>query len=191
MRALLPFLPALLVCLSSCDSTSPTHASTATGAVEASSIYDLTETSLDGQPVRLNRLKGKVTLFVNVASQCGYTPQYEGLQTLFDEMGGSTFTVVGIPSNDFGDQEPGSAAEIAQFCKQNYGVKFQMLAKTGTSEGESVLFDRLAAMTGKRPSWNFGKYLVSKDGTQAQFFETRVRPDGAEMRQAIDKMRGL
>jgi glutathione peroxidase len=153
------------------------------------SVYSLTATSLAGDPVELASYQGKLTLFVNVASECGYTPQYTGLQALYEELGGEDFAIVGIPSNDFGAQEPGSAQEIEAFCQENYGVTFAMLEKVGTKEGDSPLFDRLAELSGERPGWNFCKYLVSRDGTEARFFKSGVTPEGPELRAAIDAMR--
>jgi len=169
--------------------SSPTAAPAATEA--ASGIYALDATALGGEAMPLAALQGKVTVFVNVASKCGYTGQYAGLQKLQEELGGDDFTVVGIPSNDFGRQEPGSAAEIQAFCQENYGVTFPMLAKTGTKEGDSPIFDGLAGMTGERPGWNFCKFVVSKDGSQAQFFKSSVAPDSAELRGAIAEYRAL
>ncbi len=157
--------------------------------IPTDSVYALEATTLAGEAVRLDRYAGKVVLFVNVASKCGYTRQYEGLQALHEELGGEDFAIVGIPSNDFGGQEPGSAAEIAAFCTENYGVTFDMLAKVGTKEGDSPIFDALAGMTGERPGWNFCKYVVSPDGTDARFFSSGATPTGDEIRGAITAMR--
>lgn len=153
------------------------------------SIHALTAETLDGESIGLDRYAGKVVVFVNVASKCGYTRQYEDLQALHAELGGDGFAVVGIPSNDFGGQEPGTADEIRAFCTDNYGVTFDMLAKTGTKEGDSPIFDSLARMTGERPTWNFCKYVVSPDGTSAKFFASSAKPGGDELRGAIDAMR--
>ena len=161
-----------------------------TQPVADDSVYALSATTLAGDAVDLERYQGKVVVFVNVASKCGYTPQYKDLQALHDELGGQDFAIVGVPSNDFGRQEPGTAEEIQEFCSSNYGVTFDMLAKTGTKEGDSPLFDRLAAMTGERPSWNFCKYVVSPDGTTAKFFASSAKPLGDEMRGAISELRG-
>ena len=212
----LPILAALAACGSTTDAASGTQesapASTEVGAADATSpeaapadaeattaaapsapagLYALDATALGGEAMPLAALQGKVTVFVNVASKCGYTGQYAGLQKLQEELGGDDFTIVGIPSNDFGRQEPGSAAEIQAFCQENYGVTFPMLAKTGTKEGDSPIFDGLAGMTGERPGWNFCKFVVSKDGSQARFFRSNVGPDSQELRGAIAEYRAL
>ncbi len=202
----LPILAALAACGSTTDAASghqdgaPVSTDTASAdaaavptaaPTAATGLYALDATALGGEAMPLAALQGKVTVFVNVASKCGYTGQYAGLQKLQEELGGDDFTVVGIPSNDFGRQEPGSAAEIQAFCQENYGVTFPMLAKTGTKEGDSPIFDGLAGMTGERPGWNFCKFVVSKDGSQARFFKSSVGPDSQELRGAIAEYRAL
>jgi glutathione peroxidase len=151
------------------------------------SLYDIPVKALDGTPGSLAQYKGTVTLVVNVASQCGYTPQYAGLQKLYDEMKGRGVEVLGFPSNDFGGQEPGSPDEIATFCKKNYGVTFPMFSKLVTKAGpeQSEVYGVLGK-TGSLPTWNFAKYLVAKDGTVVQFFASKVAPDAPELRQAIE-----
>ena len=139
----------------------------------AGSLYDLKMARLSGEPADLSAYKGKVTLVVNVASQCGFTPQYAGL---------------GFPSNDFGGQEPGTADEIGQFCQKNYGVTFPMFAKVVTKAGpdQSPVYAFLGE-SGSLPQWNFSKYVVDKDGKVAAFFPSRVAPDAPELRAAIEK----
>ena len=160
---------------------------TAGGPVSADSFYALKTTTLAGQPADLSQYAGKVALVVNVASQCGLTPQYAGLQKLYDELKDKGFVVLGFPSNDFGGQEPGSPDEIATFCKKNYGVSFPMFSKLVTKAGpeQSPIYGVLGK-TGSLPTWNFAKYLVAKDGTVLQFFNSKVAPDAPELRQAID-----
>ena len=150
------------------------------------SFYDLSTTTLDGKPAPLSSYKGKVTLVVNTASQCGYTPQYAGLQKLHDQMKDKGFSVLGFPSNDFGGQEPGSAQEIATFCQRNYGVSFPMFSKVVTKAGpaQSPLYGFLGA-SGQLPGWNFSKYLVGKDGKVKAFFPSNVTPEDAALRKAI------
>jgi glutathione peroxidase len=158
------------------------------GPVSADSFYALETTTLQGQPAELSQYAGKVALVVNVASQCGFTPQYAGLQKLYDELKGRGLVVLGFPSNDFGGQEPGSAEEIAGFCKKNYGVTFPMFSKLVTKAGpeQSAIYSYLG-QGGSLPSWNFGKYLVGKDGHVIQYFPSKVAPDAPELRAAIEK----
>jgi len=153
------------------------------------SLYDLKLTALDGTPADLAAYRGKVTLVVNVASQCGYTPQYAGLEKLHRELGPKGFAVLGFPSNDFGGQEPGSAEEIATFCKRTYDVSFPMFAKVVTKRGagQSPVYAFLGE-SGSLPQWNFSKYVVDKDGKVEAFFPSRVAPDAPELRAAIEKM---
>ncbi len=151
------------------------------------SFFDLKSHSLDGKPVDLSQFKGKVLLVVNTASQCGFTPQYDGLEKLHAELSGKGFAVVGFPSNDFGAQEPGSAAEIQQFCSTKFGVKFPLMQKvTVKGEGTSPVYAFLAKDHGA-PKWNFHKYLVGKDGAVLQAFKSGVAPESPELRQAIEQ----
>jgi len=151
------------------------------------SLYSLKTTTLQGQPADLSQYKGKVTLVVNVASQCGFTPQYAGLEKLHEELQGRGFSVLGFPSNDFGGQEPGSPDEIATFCKKNYGVTFPMFGKVVTKAGpdQSPIYG-LLGKGGQLPSWNFGKYVIGKDGKVVSFFPSKVAPDAKELREAIE-----
>ncbi len=151
------------------------------------SLYALKTTTLDGKPADLGQYKGKVTLVVNVASHCGFTPQYKGLEALHEQYSSRGFSVLGFPSNDFGGQEPGTADEIQTFCRKNYGVSFPMFAKLVTKAGpdQSPIYQRLGA-SGKLPSWNFAKYLVGKDGRVITFFPSDVTPESPELRAAID-----
>ena len=154
----------------------------------ADSFYAMKTTTLQGQAADLSQYAGKVALVVNVASQCGFTPQYAGLQKLYDELKDRGFVVLGFPSNDFGGQEPGSPDEIASFCKKNYGVTFPMFSKLVTKAGpdQSPLYTYLG-QSGSLPSWNFGKYLLDKDGRVIEFFPSNVTPDSPELRAAIEK----
>jgi glutathione peroxidase len=151
------------------------------------SLYALEVTTLQGARAALAQYAGKVTLVVNVASQCGYTPQYAGLQKLHDELQGRGFSVLGFPSNDFGGQEPGSAEEIQSFCKKNYGVSFPMFSKAVTKAGadQSPVYAFLGK-SGQLPAWNFGKYVVGKDGKVVAYFPSKVTPESRELREAIE-----
>jgi glutathione peroxidase len=157
-------------------------------AQQTSSFYDLETETLQGKPADLGAYRGKVTLVVNTASECGYTPQYEGLEQLHRELSPKGFSVLGFPSNDFGGQEPGSAQQIAEFCRKNYGVTFPMFAKLSTrpGAGQSPIYTFLGA-SGNLPAWNFSKYVVGKDGKVVAFFPSAVTPESPELRAAIAK----
>jgi glutathione peroxidase len=151
-----------------------------------SSFYDLKTQTLLGKPADLAEFRGKVTLVVNVASFCGYTPQYTGLEALHRDLKDKGFAVLGFPSNDFGEQEPGTAEEIATFCKRTYDVTFPMFSKVVTKPGasQSPIYTFLGA-TGHLPQWNFAKYVVGKDGKVRAFFPSDVTPDDPKLRKAI------
>lgn len=146
------------------------------GTSAKGSLYDFTVNGIDGSPVDLARFKGKNLLIVNTASKCGYTPQYETLQKLH-ELYGDKVVVLGFPANNFLWQEPGSNTEIAGFCKRNYGVTFQMFEKISVKgKDQHPLYRWLTAMSGKKPSWNFCKYLVNKKGEVTGFYGPKVSP---------------
>ena len=151
------------------------------------SFHDLTTTSLQGEPMDLARFRGTVVLAVNVASECGLTPQYKALQALHSELASRGFTVVGFPSNDFGGQEPGSPEQIQSFCERNYGVTFPLGAKLETrGPGQSPIYAFLTR-GGQAPTWNFGKYLIGRDGKVIRFFASDVTPDAKPLRDAIEQ----
>ena len=152
------------------------------------SFYRLATKTLEGQPADLKTYAGKVALVVNVASQCGYTPQYAGLERLYGDLKGKGFVVLGFPSNDFGGQEPGTAVEIRQFCSVNYDVTFPLFEKvvTQAGAGQSPLYANLQKQSGELPSWNFAKYLVGKDGKVVRFYKSGVKPDDAGLRKDIE-----
>jgi glutathione peroxidase len=161
----------------------------ATGVVlAAESFYDLKTKTLLGKDGNLAQYKGTVSLVVNVASKCGFTPQYEGLEKLQREMKGKPFNVLGFPSNDFGQQEPGSPQEIAQFCKLTYDVTFPMFEKVVTKPeaGQSPIYSFLGK-SGHLPQWNFSKYVVDKQGRVTAFFPSEVTPEDPKLRAAIAK----
>lgn len=150
----------------------------------SSSIYDFKINSLEGEEIDFSRYKGKNLLIVNVASKCGFTPQYADLQKLHDEFGDKVI-VLGFPANNFGSQEPGSHEEIAEFCERNYGVKFQMFEKVSVKgDDQHPLYQWLKEKTGQEPSWNFCKYLVKPDGT-VKFFPSKVKPLDQEILNAL------
>jgi glutathione peroxidase len=158
------------------------------GPVSADSFYSLKTTTLSGQPADLGQYNGKVAVVVNVASQCGFTPQYAGLEKLYEDMKDEGVVVLGFPSNDFGSQEPGTAEEIGAFCKKNYGVTFPMFGKLVTKAGpdQSPIYSFLG-QGGQLPAWNFSKYVVGKDGKVIAFFPSKVTPESKELHDAIDQ----
>jgi glutathione peroxidase len=164
----------------------PPAARPSSGAA-VTSFYDLKTNTLDGKPADLGMYKGKVSLVVNVASKCGYTPQYEGLEKLQKDRGGKDFNVLGFPSNDFGGQEPGTAEEIVTFCRLTYGVTFPMFEKVVTKAGptQSPVYGFLGT-SGNLPAWNFSKYVVGRDGKIVAFFPSKVTPQSPELIAAID-----
>ena len=152
-------------------------------------LYALKSKTLEGKDIDLSEFKGKVTIVVNVASRCGMTPQYKGLEKLYGDLKDKGFVILGFPCNDFGGQEPGSADEIRSFCSKNYGVTFPMFTKVQTKAGagQSEIYEFLGTRTGKLPGWNFGKYLVGRDGQPIAFFDSRTSPDDKAFREAIEK----
>lgn len=134
---------------------------------------------------------GKVVLIVNTASKCGNTPQYEGLEKLYQEFGQEGLVVLGFPSNDFLGQEPGTEEEIQDFCRLTYGVKFPMFEKVSVKEGSAhPLFDRLAAASGTYPTWNFHKFLIGRDGNLVAQFTPRTEPYDSELLAAVRQALG-
>jgi len=151
-------------------------------------LYTLEARTLEGQAAPLAQYRGRVTLLVNVASECGFTPQYAGLQQLYERYEPRGLTVLGFPSNDFGRQEPGSAEEIRAFCSSKYRVKFPMFEKVQTKAGagQSPVYALLGQGAGSLPKWNFGKYLVGRSGKVIKFFPSDVAPESAELAAAIE-----
>jgi glutathione peroxidase len=152
-----------------------------TAAADCPALLSHQVDNIVGQKEDLCRYAGKVVLVVNTASYCGYTPQYKGLQSLNERYKARGLAILGFPSNDFGNQEPGSNQEIAEFCDRTYAVKFPMFAKTPVKvAGHSALYDDLAKATGERPKWNFHKYLIARDGRTVASFPSKVDPESPE-----------
>jgi glutathione peroxidase len=150
----------------------------------ANSVYDFKMNSIDGKEINFSQYKGKSLLIVNVASKCGYTPQYGDLEKLH-ELYGDKVVVLGFPANNFGSQEPGSNTEIAEFCQKNYGVKFQMFEKISVKGSDQhPLYQFLKEKSGQEPSWNFCKYLVKPDGS-VTFFSSKVKPLDSQIVDAL------
>lgn len=142
----------------------------------AESIYDFRINALDGTPVDFARYRGQKLLIVNTASKCGHTPQYKTLQQLHEQYG-DRVTILGFPANNFLWQEPGNNEDIAAFCEKNYGVTFQMFEKISVrGRKQHPLYQWLSAKTGKKPSWNFCKYLLDQNGEAVAFYGSDVSP---------------
>ncbi|MEX0724563.1 MAG: glutathione peroxidase [Gracilimonas sp.] len=156
------------------------------------SIYNFNLTDIDGNQVSLEQYKGKVIMIVNVASKCGFTPQYEGLQNIYETYKDDGFVILGFPANNFKGQEPGSDEEIKQFCQLEYGVEFPMFSKVSVSgEDQSELFTYLTSQPTPdfdgEIKWNFEKFLVGKDGSLKRRFRSGVKPESEEIAEAISK----
>lgn len=146
-------------------------------------------TSIEGKPLPLTAFKGKAVLVVNTASACGLTPQYKGLEALWRAYKDKGLVVLGVPSNDFGAQEPGSEKEIQTFCETRFGVDFPLTSKEHViGAGAHPLYKWIAGELGEAatPKWNFHKYLIGKDGAIAGTFGSRVEPESGELKQAIE-----
>lgn len=155
-------------------------------ATKPDALYKFKLKTIDGQEITLEKFKGKKLLLVNVASECGYTPQYKGLQELYDKYK-DKLMVIGFPANNFGGQEPGTAAEIKGFCQKNYGVTFQMMDKISV-KGDDMhpLYKWLSnkeenGVTGDAPKWNFCKYLIDEKGNIIKYFSSKVDPMSEEI----------
>lgn len=188
-------LTAAAVCLTLCVGVASVSSSVAAQPPVPSEdpfyVLDYEMMRIDGTPERLDKYRGKVILIVNTASRCGLTPQYEGLQELYDDKKDEGFVVLGFPANDFGRQEPGTNDQIEEFCRENYGVTFPMYEKIHV-KGDEVhpLYERiieLPAPIGGEPKWNFTKFLVGRDGRVIARFEPRTKPDDKAFVSAIDE----
>ncbi len=158
-------------------------------AAACTGLLDATLPSLGDAPTSLCQYQGKVVLAVNTASRCGFTPQYEGLEKLHQRYRDRGLVVLGFPANDFGAQEPGSNKDIAKFCEVNYGVSFPMFGKSSVvGAGANPFFAALAAKTGRKPQWNFHKYLIGRDGREVLSFDSRVAPDDPKLIAAVERM---
>ncbi len=173
--------------------TSGSYAPTALASSGPSSFYGFKVNSISGTPVDLGQYKGKVLLVVNTASKCGYTPQYEGLQTIYQRYHDKGFEILAFPSNDFGSQEPGTAPEIKKFCETRYKVSFPLFEKNSVSGSmKQPLYDWLVHHEPRSQygtsevGWNFEKFLVSKDGKVVARFRSSVTPESPEVIKAIE-----
>lgn len=159
----------------------------------ASSIYDFTLPSIDGKPLPLSTFKGKVVLVVNVASRCGYTPQYSALESTYEKFKDQGFVIVGFPANNFGSQEPGTNQEIKTFCQTKYSVTFPMYGKVSVKGADQTPLYQYLTTTANPAlagdiKWNFTKFLVDRNGNVVKRFEPDVKPDSPEVVEAIQEL---
>jgi glutathione peroxidase len=165
-------------------------------AANAASIYSFTMKSIDGQPVSLKAYKGKVVLLVNVASKCGFTPQYAGLEALYEKYKGRGLVIIGVPANNFAQQEPGTNEEIKSFCSRKYNVTFPMMSKVSVlGDDETPLYRSLTDKSadpkfGGDIKWNFTKFLFGRNGNLVARFEPPVKPDSTEVQSAVESALG-
>ena len=165
----------------------------ATSLSAGSGLYSFTLNSIDGKPAPLSDYKGKVVLLVNVASQCGYTPQYSALEAIYEKYKDRGFVILGFPANNFGAQEPGTNEEIKTFCTRKYNVSFPMMSKVSVKgDDKTPLYQYLTTTpkTGGEIQWNFTKFLVDRDGNIVARFEPAITPDSPEVTAAIEKALG-
>jgi len=164
-----------------------------TASMKTKSVLDFKMKDIDGKDIKLNKYKGKVLLIVNTASKCGYTPQYEGLQAIYEKYNKQGFYVLGFPANNFGEQEPGTETEIKEFCESKYKVTFPMFAKISVKgDDQNPLYKFLTAKE-TNPSfageieWNFNKFLVDKNGKIVARFKSKDKPESEAVTSAIEK----
>jgi glutathione peroxidase len=170
----------------------PTEVTTSEEKPVSKYVLDYEMKTLDGKPVKLESYKGKVILMVNVASKCGLTPQYKGLEALYKQYKDDGLVIIGFPANNFGNQEPGSDKEIAEFCSLNYGVTFPMMSKVSV-KGKDVhpLYKQLAAQpepVGGAPQWNFDKFLVNHEGEVVIRHSPRITPEDKNLIADIERL---
>jgi glutathione peroxidase len=157
----------------------------------ASSVYEFTMNSIDGKPVSLASYKGKVLMVVNVASRCGYTPQYAALEAVYEKYRDRGLVIAGFPANNFGGQEPGTNEEIRLFCSAKYNVKFPMFAKISVAgDDQAPLYRYLTAARGGEIEWNFTKFVIDREGKIARRFPSEVTPDSPEVSAVIESALG-
>ena len=194
IRVIAPLVAVLAFGCGAADATPKSATTPAAGAAVTAAPQTLALTALNGQALDNQLLAGKVVLFVNVASNCGFTGQYKGLQKLYTDYSAKGLVIVGVPCNQFGAQEPGKPEEIASFCQMNYGVTFPLLEKQEVNgAGRSALYSALVnspAGGGKDIGWNFEKFLVGRDGKVVGRYSSRVSPDSDELKQAIEAALG-
>ena len=193
MRTLLtlPLTVTLLLPLAGCGFGGPpqwVESEGGSATASAPSLYALETRTLEGETASLADYEGQVALVVNVASRCGFTDQYAAMQALYEELSPRGFTVLGFPSNDFFNQEPGSAAEIREFCTANFSVTFPLFEKRAVSGADKDEVFQLLSRDLEEPTWNFTKYLVDRQGRVVARFSPKTSPDDPELRAAIEEL---
>ncbi|HBY58398.1 MAG TPA: glutathione peroxidase [Solibacterales bacterium] len=158
----------------------------AASAFAADTVHEFSLPSIDGKPSPLSAYKGKVMLIVNVASRCGFTPQYTGLEALYNKYKGKGLVVVGFPANNFGSQEPGTNEEIKDFCTRKYNVTFPMYSKISVTGSDQAPLYAFLTKAGGGVNWNFTKFLVGKDGKVIKKFDSGVAPESPELTSAVE-----
>jgi glutathione peroxidase len=177
----------LLVGIIACNSAANPTQVNEKKTMNEKSVLDFTVKGIDGQEMKLDAYKGKVLLIVNVASRCGYTPQYDGLQAIYKKYQEKGFEVLGFPANNFGGQEPGTNEEIKTFCQTKFDVSFPLFAKISVKGADiHPLYQHLTNKAGD-VTWNFNKFLIGKNGEIIQHFESSDSPDGEVVISAIEK----
>ena len=159
-----------------------------TSMANADTAHEFSFTSIEGDPLAMSSYAGKAVLVVNTASRCGYTPQYSGLQSLWEAYENKGLVVLGVPSNDFGAQEPGTEAQIKDFCEAEFGVSFPMTEKYEVKGDGAHPFYQWAASLEGAPRWNFHKYLIAPDGKMVESFPSADDPMGSKIRAAVDQL---
>jgi glutathione peroxidase len=168
----------------------------ATATAQTKGIYGFTMKSIDGDPVSLGSFKGKVVMLVNVASKCGYTPQYSALESIYEKYKDRGFVIVGVPANNFAQQEPGTNDEIKTFCSRKYNVKFPMMAKVSVKGDDKTPLYQYLTDSAQDPQfagdikWNFTKFLFDRNGNPIARFEPAVTPDSPQVQSAIESALG-
>jgi len=192
-QVLIPMIMMALVLAFSACSTNKKPAQTAQEETPAGSFHDFTVTDIDGKSYKLSALRGKKVMVVNVASKCGFTPQYEPLQKLYEKYRNQDFVVIGFPANNFMSQEPGTNEEIKEFCTSTYQVTFPMMAKVSVKGGDIhpvyawLTQKSLNGMADSEVKWNFQKYLISEEGKLVGMAGTRENPDSERIIRWIEK----
>jgi glutathione peroxidase len=189
-------MSSLLLGLLTCAACSTAGSTAASNAVSpppsgvAGTIYDFTKPNIDSHTVHLSKYKGKVLLVVNVASKCGYTPQYAGLEALYKEYENKGFVILGFPANNFNEQEPGTNSDIKLFCTSKYNVTFPMFSKISVKGADEDPLYKWLIASSDRPNddieWNFCKFLIGKDGKVIARFKSEDTPESSQVRSAID-----